>query len=187
MKKIILILGVIACLLVAGCAPGETKMNNQVEIVTNKGTIVVELNPEAAPNTVANFYSYIDASFYDGTIFHRVMPGFMIQGGGFTVDGTEKETRDPIAIESDNGLKNVKGSIAMARTMDPNSATSQFFINTVDNAFLDRGFRDEGYTVFGRVVEGMDVVETIEQVRTAQSPMPDWPVQPVIIETIRRK
>ena len=133
-----------------------------VTLETTAGAIVLELDAKAAPRTVANFVQYVKDGFYSGTIFHRVIPGFMIQGGGFTSGMVQKATRAPIAIESDNGLKNVRGTIAMARTMDPNSATAQFFINVVDNPMLDFPARDDaGYTVFGQVIGGMDVVETI--------------------------
>lgn len=138
-------------------------------IETSMGTITLELDDQKAPNTVANFVEYARSGFYDGTIFHRVIDGFMIQGGGFTKDMNQKETRAPIAIESMNGLRNDRGTIAMARTMDPNSATSQFFINHVDNDFLNftspttQGY---GYAVFGKVTDGMDVVDAIAKVRT---------------------
>ena len=138
-------------------------------IETSKGTITLELDGEKAPATVANFVEYAKSSFYDGTIFHRVIDGFMIQGGGFTRDMNQKETREPIRIESMNGLSNARGTIAMARTMDPNSATSQFFINLVDNGFLDftaptvQGY---GYAVFGHVTDGLDVVDAIAKSRT---------------------
>ena len=138
-------------------------------IETNKGTITLELNETKAPETVANFVQYANDGHYDGTIFHRVIDGFMIQGGGFTRDMNQKETRASIAIESMNGLKNLRGTIAMARTSVVDSATSQFFINLVDNDFLDftnptpRGF---GYAVFGCVTDGMDVVDAIAKVKT---------------------
>ena len=138
-------------------------------IETSKGTITLELDGEKAPATVANFVEYAKSGFYDGTIFHRVIDGFMIQGGGFTRDMNQKETREPIRIESMNGLSNARGTIAMARMMDPNSATSQFFINLVDNGFLDftaptvQGY---GYAVFGHVTDGLDVVDAIAKSRT---------------------
>ncbi len=166
---------------------GETKMENQVEIKTNKGTIIVQLDKENAPITVENFLNYVDKQFYDGTILHRIIEGFMIQGGGFTPDASEKETNEPIVLESQNGLRNDRGTIAMARTMVPDSATSQFFINVVDNNFLNYQPGNEGYAVFGKVIEGMDVVDKIVQVQTGSIPMPDWPTEPVIIESIRRK
>ena len=157
-------------------------------IETSKGTITLELDGEKAPATVANFVEYAKSGFYDGTIFHRVIDGFMIQGGGFTRDMNQKETRASIAIESMNGLKNLRGTIAMARTMDPNSATSQFFINLVDNAFLDftapttRGY---GYAVFGRVLDGMEVVDAIAKVRTGSvGPHENVPSEAVVIKKI---
>ena len=159
----------------------------RVKIDTNLGSFVVELYPEKAPKTVANFLQYVRDGFYDGTIFHRVIDGFMIQGGGFTPDFERKETRAPIINEADNGLKNTRGTIAMARTMDPHSATAQFFINVKDNPFLDftaKTPRGWGYAVFGKVVEGMDVVDRIRKVRTGPGGMfpKDVPQEPVIIE-----
>ncbi|MCW7754891.1 peptidylprolyl isomerase [Desulfobotulus sp. H1] len=139
---------------------------------TSMGTMILELYPDKAPETVQNFLSYASTGFYNGTIFHRVIHGFMVQGGGFTENMQQKPTQDPIANEAANGLKNQKGTIAMARTNAPHSATSQFFINTVDNEFLNykastaQGF---GYCVFGRVVEGMDVLSRIERVTTGLS------------------
>jgi peptidyl-prolyl cis-trans isomerase A (cyclophilin A) len=133
-----------------------------VTLDTSDGRIVLELNGDAAPNTVKNFVSYVKDGYYNQTIFHRVISGFMIQGGGFTGGLQHKDTRAPIAPESKNGLHNLRGSIAMARTSDPNSATAQFFINVADNAFLDYPSRDgTGYTVFGKVIDGMDVVDKI--------------------------
>lgn len=163
----------------------------QVIIQTNMGNIEVELNPGKAPKTVKNFLRYVDGNFYDGTIFHRVIYGFMIQGGGYTKDMDQKKTFEPIAIESHNGLKNERGTVAMARTGDPNSATSQFFINTRDNYALNYSaptMRGYGYTVFGKVVQGMDVVDKIEIVNTAtRGDMDDVPVKPIIIEKISLK
>ena len=160
----------------------------QVVIETNMGDIEVELYPDKAPNTVGNFLRYVGSRFYDGTIFHRVIYGFMIQGGGFTKEMEQKKTLDPIAIESSNGLKNDRGTIAMARTSDPNSATSQFFINTRNNSSLDyyaSTMRGYGYTVFGKVIKGMDVVDHIEIVNTgSKGYMDDVPVKPVMIEKI---
>ncbi len=159
-----------------------------VRMQTNKGTIVLELDEEKAPVTVANFVEYARSGFYDGTIFHRVIPGFMIQGGGFEPGMSQKSTREPIKNEADNGLKNELGTIAMARTPDPHSATAQFFINAKDNGFLDftapnpQGW---GYCVFGKVVEGLDVVQEIEKVATGNSgPHQDVPVEDVIIEKV---
>ena len=157
-------------------------------IETSKGTITLELNEEKAPATVANFAEYARSGFYDGTIFHRVIDGFMIQGGGFTRDMNQKATREPIRIESMNGLGNARGTIAMARTMDPNSATSQFFINLVDNGFLDftaptrQGY---GYAVFGVVTDGMDVVDAIAKVRTGSvGPYENVPEDAVVIKKV---
>jgi cyclophilin family peptidyl-prolyl cis-trans isomerase len=160
--------------------------NPQVELRTSMGSIVLELEPGKAPQTVENFIQYVKAGHYDGTIFHRVIPGFMVQGGGFTPDMGEKPTRGRIKNEAGNGLRNTAGTVAMARTPDPHSASAQFFINVADNAFLDfraptrEGF---GYAVFGRVVKGMDVVNRIAKVPTGQKPPHgDVPLKPVIIE-----
>jgi peptidyl-prolyl cis-trans isomerase A (cyclophilin A) len=156
-----------------------------VRLATTMGDIVVELDPAKAPKTVDNFLQYVKAGHYDGTVFHRVIDGFMIQGGGMTPDMKEKSTRAPIPLESRNGLANRRGTIAMARTMDPNSATAQFFINVGDNAFLDQpNARDgNGYAVFGRVVQGMDVVDKIKTVPTGnKGPHQNVPEQPVIIK-----
>jgi peptidyl-prolyl cis-trans isomerase A (cyclophilin A)/peptidyl-prolyl cis-trans isomerase B (cyclophilin B) len=162
----------------------------QVELKTSAGTIVVELFQEKAPRTVENFLQYARDGVYDGTIFHRVIPGFMIQGGGFTADFKQKPTRAPIRNEAENGLKNTTGTLAMARTSDPHSATAQFFINVADNGMLDFRFpttEGYGYTVFGKVVKGMDVVSRIVKVPTGSGPPPhrDVPQKPIIIETAR--
>jgi peptidyl-prolyl cis-trans isomerase B (cyclophilin B) len=158
----------------------------RVRLETNLGVIVIELNQKAAPKTVANFLGYVKDGFYDGTIFHRVIPQFMVQGGGMTPDMQRKATKAPIQNEADNGLKNTKGTIAMARTNDPNSATSQFFINTVDNAYLDytaKTAQGWGYCVFAKVVEGMDVVAKIEKVKTtSKQGHQDVPVEAVVIQ-----
>ncbi|HKU71406.1 MAG TPA: peptidylprolyl isomerase [Burkholderiales bacterium] len=164
--------------------------NPQVEIKTDMGTIVVELYPDKAPETVANFLQYVKKGQYDGTIFHRVIPGFMIQGGGFTPDFQEKPTGKPIKNEAASGLRNTIGTISMARTSDPHSATAQFFINVADNAMLDFRFPTQdgyGYAVFGKVVKGMEVVNEITKVRTGPGPAPhqNVPVKPVIIESIK--
>jgi len=157
----------------------------KVKIQTSKGDLIVELYPEKAPITVENFLKYVEDGTYENTVFHRVIKGFMIQGGGFTSDGTEKPTRNPIKLESDNGLKNEKGTIAMARTMVPDSATNQFFINTADNEFLNYGPGNDGYAVFGKVVEGMEVVEEIEKAKTiTKNNMQDWPIEEIIINKI---
>ncbi len=155
---------------------------------TNYGDFTVELYPDKAPVTVENFLAYVDAGFYDGTIFHRVIPDFVIQGGGFTEDMQQKPTRPPIKNEADNGLKNERGTLSMARTSDINSATSQFFVNLKDNAFLDHGSRDFGYAVFGKVVEGMDVIDKIAKVPTGNRGMhQDVPREPVVVHSARRK
>lgn len=160
--------------------------NQQVTITTNKGIITAELYEQQSPLTVENFLNYVDKGFYDFTIFHRVIPDFMIQGGGYTPRPVKKQTNKPIQNEADNGLKNTLGTLSMARTNDPHSATSQFFINTANNSFLDANANNAGYAVFGKVTSGMDVVRDIEQVQTSSVPAADWPVEPVIIESIRR-
>jgi peptidyl-prolyl cis-trans isomerase A (cyclophilin A)/peptidyl-prolyl cis-trans isomerase B (cyclophilin B) len=162
----------------------------QIEMKTSLGTIVIELDAEKAPATVANFVQYVKDRHYDGTVFHRVIPGFMIQGGGFDADFKQKPTRAPIKNEAANGLKNDVGTIAMARTADPHSATAQFFINVADNASLNFRFptpEGYGYTVFGKVTKGMDVVQRIVRVQTGPGPAPhrDVPVKPVVIESAR--
>ncbi len=157
-------------------------------IKTNKGTIVLELNSEAAPETCANFKRYADEGHYENTIFHRVIPNFMIQGGGFTADMNQKSTHDNIQNEASNGLQNMKGTIAMARTPDPHSASSQFFINLIDNDFLN--YRDEsqagfGYCVFGKTVEGDDTIAAIASVATGSNgPHADVPTEAVVIESV---
>lgn len=158
-----------------------------VKIATNQGDIVVQLDAAKAPKSVENFLQYAKSGHYNGTIFHRVIDGFMIQGGGFTPDMQQKPTRAPIPLESHNGLSNVRGTLAMARTNVPDSATAQFFINVKDNGFLDsaRAPDGNGYAVFGKVTQGMDVVDKIRKVETAQrGPFGDVPVQPVIIKTV---
>ena len=166
---------VFAVLLTASLAVAEPV---QVELTTSMGPIVIELDKDRAPKTVENFLGYVQSGFYDGTVFHRVIPDFMIQGGGMNADLTKKETRGPIENEGGNGLKNKEYTVAMARTGDPDSATAQFFINTKDNDFLDRSPGNPGYAVFGRVVQGFDVVDQIEAVETGQAPNPDFPPQP---------
>ncbi len=159
-----------------------------ITLQTNHGTIVLELDFDKAPVTAANFLQYARDGFFDGTVFHRVIGDFMIQGGGFDADMQQKRTRPPIANEADNGLKNDTGTIAMARTMDPESATAQFFINLKDNNFLNHTGKTSqgwGYAVFGKVVEGMDTVKKIEAVRTgSRGGHQDVPVEPVVIESI---
>lgn len=161
--------------------------NPQVELKTSLGVIVLELDAARAPKTTENFLQYVRDGFYDGTIFHRVIDGFMIQGGGMTPDMKEKPTRAPIPNEAKNGLKNVTGSIAMARTRDPHSAAAQFFINVKDNAFLDYPGQDGwGYAVFGQVVRGLDVVQKIAKVPTGNIGFhQNVPLTPVVIETAR--
>lgn len=157
----------------------------QVKIETNMGDITVELNEKAAPKTVANFLAYVKSGFYKDTLFHRVIPNFMIQGGGFTSGMDEKDTRAPIPIESRNGLSNARGTIAMARTNDPNSATSQFFINVKDNHFLNANASRDGYgyTVFGKVIAGMNTVDAIARVKThSVGYFDDVPIRDVVIK-----
>ena len=163
-------------------ASGTAAAHPRVALDTSKGKIVIELYPDKAPKTVANFLQYVKSGHYDGVIFHRVIPGFMVQGGGFTPDMKQKPTKPPIANEADNGLTNDRGTVAMARTSDPNSASAQFFINVVDNGFLN--FKSKtpqgwGYTVFGKVVEGMDVADAIAAVKTKAQ---DVPVEPITIK-----
>ncbi|MFT4268331.1 MAG: peptidylprolyl isomerase [Xenophilus sp.] len=156
-----------------------------VRLATSAGDIVLELDAAKAPKTVANFLQYVRDGHYDGTVFHRVIDGFMIQGGGYTADLQQKSTRAPIALEASNGLRNGRGTIAMARTSDPDSATAQFFINVKDNAMLDAPNPDgHGYAVFGKVVSGMDVVDRIRAVPTGvQGGMRDVPREPVVIRS----
>lgn len=169
-------------------APDQGAEPVTVRMQTTMGDIVLELDAEKAPMTVENFLEYARAGFYDGTIFHRVIPGFMIQGGGFEPGMNEKQTRAPIKNEADNGLKNVEGAIAMARTPDPHSASSQFFINVKDNDFLNHTSptpQGWGYCVFGRVTEGLDVVHKIEQVATgSRAGHQDVPQEDVVIEKV---
>ncbi|MDW3095146.1 MAG: peptidylprolyl isomerase [Gammaproteobacteria bacterium] len=165
-----------------------SETNPKVQFQTTKGNIVIQLDAEKAPKTVENFLAYVKSGHYDGTIFHRVIPSFMIQGGGFDVDMKQKTTNATIQNEANNGLKNIKGSISMARTSAPHSATAQFFINVVDNAMLD--FTSEspqgwGYAVFGQVTEGLDVVLTIEEVATGNhGGHQNVPLEPIVIEKV---
>lgn len=181
------ILAFAAALLASGAAGAA---NPQVEMKTTLGTVVIELYRDKAPLTVDNFLQYVTDRHYDGTLFHRVIPGFMIQGGGHGPDFGEKPTRKPVRNEAANGLRNETGTIAMARTSDPHSATAQFFINVADNESLDFRFPTQegyGYCVFGKVVKGMNVVERIAQVRTGPGPggHRDVPVKPVLIKSAR--
>ena len=159
-----------------------------VKMETSMGDVTLELDGNKAPDTVANFVEYANSGFYDGTIFHRVIAGFMIQGGGFDADMQQKKTRAPVKNEADNGLKNDTGTIAMARTSDPNSATAQFFINVKDNGFLNHTApttQGWGYAVFGKVTDGMDVVHAIEKVNTTiRSGMQDVPAETVVINKV---
>jgi len=163
--------------------------NPTVIIKTTLGTFEAILYRDKAPITVENFLQYVNDQFFNGTIFHRIIPGFMAQGGGFTKDGQQKPTRPPIKNEAENGLKNERGTLAMARTMVTDSATSQFFINFADNGFLDyAGKNNFGYAVFGKVTEGMDVVDAMAKVKTGtRGPFQDWPVDDLLIESITVK
>ena len=159
-----------------------------VKFETSLGDFVIALDADKAPVTVANFLQYVDDGHFDGTVFHRVIPGFVIQGGGMTADMNQKPTRKPIENEATNGLKNLRGTLSMARTNDVNSATSQFFVNLADNAFLDhQGPRNFGYAVFGKVVEGMDVIDAIAAVKTGRKRgHDDVPLEPVVVHAARR-
>ena len=189
-RKTMSLTGLASKLAIAGVAAltiGAQAMAQTVKITTNQGDIIVQLEAAKAPKSVENFLQYAKAGHYNGTIFHRVIDGFMIQGGGFTPDMQQKPTRSPIPLESRNGLSNVRGTLAMARTNVPDSATSQFFINVKDNGFLDsaRSPDGNGYAVFGKVTQGMDVVDKIRKVETSQrGPFGDVPVQPVIIKQV---
>ena len=161
--------------------------NPHVVLTTSYGDIEIELNAEKAPISTQNFLGYVESGFYNGTQFHRVIPGFMVQGGGFDADMGQKDTFKPIKNEADNGLRNDRGTIAMARTQAVDSATSQFFINQKDNDFLDHGGRDFGYAVFAKVVRGMDVVDQIAQVKTSTYGMhQNVPTDPIVIKSIKR-
>jgi peptidyl-prolyl cis-trans isomerase A (cyclophilin A) len=182
----------LALALVLGTASlkGDTPVKNPTVVMkTSMGSITIELDAAKAPETVKNFLAYVNAKHYDGTVFHRVIDGFMIQGGGFTADKAQKKTNAPIKNESSNGLQNKNGTIAMARTGDPNSATAQFFINVKDNGFLDKAQSQDGYgyCVFGKVVDGMDVVAKIKATPTSNQggAFVNAPVTPVVIESVR--
>ena len=158
-----------------------------IKFETSHGAFTVELFPKEAPATVENFLRYVDERFFDGTVFHRIVPGFVLQGGGLTADFRSKQTRAPIKNEAKNGVKNSRGTLSMARTSDINSATSQFFVNLSDNDFLDHGPRDYGYAVFGRVTEGMEVIDKIARVSTGKrSGYQDAPLEDVVIVSARR-
>ncbi|WJM98718.1 peptidylprolyl isomerase [Pseudomonas defluvii] len=183
LKKILLA----ACATVFATSLMAADKQPHVLLTTSFGDIEVELDAEKAPISTQNFLGYVDSGFYNNTIFHRVIPGFMVQGGGFTKDMGLKETKEPIKNEADNGLRNTRGTLAMARTAAVNSATSQFFINHKDNNFLDHGGRDFGYAVFGKVVKGLDVVDQIANVKTTtKAGMGDVPADPVMIIKAKR-
>ncbi|WP_434064624.1 peptidylprolyl isomerase A [Symbiopectobacterium purcellii] len=167
----------------AFAAPAAT---TRVLLTTSEGNIELALDNQKAPVSVKNFVEYVNSGFYNGTTFHRVIPGFMVQGGGFVDEMKQKATNPPIKNEADNGLRNVRGTIAMARTAEKDSATSQFFINVADNAFLDHGQRDFGYAVFGKVVKGMDVADKISQVQTSNvGPYQNVPSKPIVIKSAK--
>jgi cyclophilin family peptidyl-prolyl cis-trans isomerase len=194
MKKGLLALLFISALIhLTGCISKEQKKTMNITIETSLGTITAELYQEKAPLTVSNILAYVDEKFYDNTIFHRVITGFMIQGGGFTKDMQQKTTKTPVKNEADNGLSNTRGTLAMARTMIVDSATCQFFINLEDRNSSNLDFKSKtdmgwGYCVFGKVIEGMDVVDKIAKVETGFSGRhQNVPVEPVIIKSIRRK
>lgn len=185
------IAALLICCTILFSAPGfaqQSSDNPMVKMTTSLGEITIELYPEQAPESVDNFLQYASDGFYDGTIFHRVIPGFVLQGGGFTPQMERKPTREPIANESDNGLENRRGTLSMARLPDPHSATSQFFINLADNAHLDhQGGGQWGYAVFAKVVDGMAVVDDIAGVETTtKAGLADVPAEPVGIEEAKR-
>ncbi|MEX3776085.1 peptidylprolyl isomerase [Pseudomonas sp. MYb118] len=182
LKKIALVAG--SVLFAANLMAATPAKAPHVLLETTNGQIEIELDPVKAPISTKNFLEYVDSGFYNNTIFHRVIPGFMVQGGGFTQQMQQKETKAPIQNESKNGLHNVRGTLSMARTSNPNSATSQFFINVKDNDFLDQG---DGYAVFGKVVKGMDVVDIIvNSPTTVRGGMKDVPADPVYIKSAKR-
>lgn len=189
MKRLIIFSLMVFALMLAG-VPAVSAENPKVLLETSKGMIVLELYPDKAPETVKNFLDYVDAKYYDGTIFHRVIPKFMVQGGGFTADMKRKTPRAPIKNEADQGLKNNRGTISMARTGDPHSATAQFFINTINNDFLNHRSKTQqgwGYAAFGQVVEGMDTVDAISAVKTGtRGGFRDVPAEPVVIKSAKR-
>ena len=179
---------VMSALIFSGAAHADTHQDlPKVRFVTSEGTFELLLRPDVAPKTVENFLNYVEDGFYNDTIFHRVIAGFMVQGGGFTADMGRKPTKAPIVNEGSQTLPNLRGTIAMARTNNPDSATSQFFINLVDNDFLNAGVRGAGYAVFGKVTEGMGVVDKIASVQTGRKQgMGDVPLSPVVIKSVTR-
>ncbi len=190
MKALIISMVIVLGVVLTVGAADQPVGNPKVVLETSRGKIVIELYLQKAPETVVNFLDYVDAKFYDGTIFHRVIPNFMIQGGGFTSDMKRKPGKGPIKNEADRGLKNDRGTIAMARTGDPHSATAQFFINSANNDFLDHKNKTQqgwGYAAFGKVIEGMNVVDTISAVKTTKrGSYRDVPVEEVVIKSARR-
>ena len=187
MKRSTFLLALLALVIASPFAWAESKSHPVVVMKTSEGTIEITLDAENAPVTTANFLSYVDKKFYDGTVFHRVVKGFVAQGGGMTADGTEKPTDPPIKNEATNGLHNTRGTISMARTNDPNSATSQFFLNFVDNSTgkLDAGgFSPEGYAVFGKITKGLDVLDKLEALA---GPGDGPPTKQITIISVRRK
>ena len=184
--RMLLIVSAFFALLLPLSLAGDGK-NPRVVMETSAGKIVIELYAEKSPVTVKNFLQYVEDKHYDGTLFHRVIADFMIQGGGFEPGMKQRKTREPIKNEATNGVSNERGTIAMARLPDPDSATAQFFINTVDNKKLDRSEKSAGYAVFGKVVDGMDVVDAIRRVETDErGNFKDVPVKDVVIRTVRR-
>ena len=191
MKALMISVMIVLCTALTAGAADKSGDNPRVVLDTTKGEIVIELYLQKAPETVVNFLSYVDAKFYDGTLFHRVIPKFMIQGGGFTADMQRKPGKGPIKNEADKGLKNERGTIAMARTGDPHSATAQFFINTVNNDFLNHKNKTQqgwGYAAFGRVIKGMDVIDAISAVKTTRyKQFRDVPAEAVVIKSAARQ
>ena len=175
-------------MVLVGMVKADSGDSPRVVVETNKGNFVIALDAENAPISTENFLGYVESGYYDGTVFHRVIDGFMIQGGGFTQDMAQKDTQGTIQNEADNGVKNKRGTVAMARRPDPHSATAQFFVNIADNDFLDHRSKDAqgwGYAVFGQVVEGMDAVDAIAKVKTGQhGPMGDVPTESVVIQKV---
>lgn len=186
--KCVMLLSLSFGLMSTSFAQTETAKNTQIIMETSKGTITLELFDDKAPTTVKNFLSYVNEGFFTNTLFHRVIPNFMIQGGGFNEDLTRKSTKAPIINEAAPNVPNIRGTIAMARTNNPNSATSQFFINVVDNLFLNKSLRNPGYAVFGKVIEGMEVADQIAGVKTTRrAGMADVPEKAIIIKKVTVK
>ncbi len=186
LKSTLAAVGTVFALSTLSPAALAAKGSPHVLLNTSAGDIELELDSQKAPVSVQNFLDYANSGFYNGTVFHRVIPGFMVQGGGFNKELQQKQPKPPIKNEADNGLRNTRGTIAMARTADKDSATSQFFINVADNAFLDHGQRDFGYAVFGKVVKGMDVVDKISQTQTHDvGPYQNVPTKPIVILSVK--